>query len=94
MWRWLEEFRQPVLKCGRVGHVERERTRQAYVRPDPALDLFWTRYVAVRVVERQTYCGRCGLADPWKQVDRRGLNGLTMPSAMHDQLRLKGRVEI
>lgn len=92
--RMLEEMRNPRLKCKRVGHNMRTETYRYYEESSREKDIFWLRYVAVRVVYEQQRCVRCGHETSLEEVDRTGLHGLTMSDDMWEKMRREGRVRI
>ena len=85
--RWWREFRQPALKCARLGHAMRVERVRVYLWPST----FWNS-VADTAVEITPVCGRCGLKGETATESRSSLQGLNMPSDDWDTLKEQGRL--
>lgn len=85
--RWWKEFRDPSLKCARVGHTERKRYRTGYVRPKD-----WGRYICEKVTQEAPCCRRCGLLlGEFQDVgSRQGFTGYSWPSYQAAEFRENG----
>lgn len=88
--RWLREWRNPALKCQRLGHATGLEFRKGYRRPD--FDKGEHRhYVCVSVYEDRPACLRCEqpLGD-WRQVHRRGFNSYSWPGDQAEKFETAG----
>jgi len=73
--RFFDEWKNPALKCERVGHIAETKQRRGFT---------WSgKYgcVADSVSQRRAVCRTCGKElSEWEDTHRSGLNGLSMPS--------------
>jgi hypothetical protein len=91
--RWWAEFRDPSLKCARLGHNMIERRQGVLLDSDPDTPSFWSsRWVALEATEVTPTCSRCGHKEPMRLEDKRYLTGLTLPSDRMKALRRDGRI--
>lgn len=90
MNRWLRELWHPAEKCERVGHRMRPVLTPVYLYPPDGT--FLRGHVADRAVEVSAECRRCGEKTEVRITDRRGLNGLSMPTDKWETLEREGRL--
>lgn len=84
MFRFFREFRNPSLKCERVGHIRIIEEREGYVWP--ANTPF--SHVADSCDQQRVICSRCDQElEPWKETDRSGIHSLSMGSSYWTKLK-------
>ena len=89
MLRWLSEFRNPSLKCVRLGHDWKEEKRTGYVRPW-TLPGHYFRAVVVRIKQQREICQRCKILHPekgeWKTFFSAGIQVFSSSLEEFDKL--------
>lgn len=77
--RWWREFKNPALKCERVGHSLGTEVRAGFVKPERA-DGY--SYICMGVTQRRLACIRCRAPmGDWTDSGRRqGFTGFSWPS--------------
>ena len=90
--RWWREFRNPILKCQRLGLCKpRTTTFSGYRLPVGELE---RRYVAFRESGTVMKCSRCGLELDRNVTESEALDGLTLDTDVYAKLRKNGRVDL
>ncbi len=78
--RFIEEWKNPALKCERVGHRKGVEFRKGYRKPDYSNGEYRS-YVCVAVEEERIACPRCKAAfGEWRVTHRKGFTGYNWPS--------------
>ena len=84
--RWLKELFRPKRKCERLGHLPYEQRRKGYAWPGKEY-----RSVADEVVQKRTRCARChDILEDWEEVQRDGIQSLSMEEGRWDILKEDG----
>jgi len=86
--RWWREFRNPTLKCERLGHSMKARSYQGYEKSTDR----WC--VAYSVRGKMLFCSRCGIVQSRTVDDRHAIHSLTLDRFYDDRLHEKGFVEL
>ena len=86
--RWFREFRNPSLRCERVGHKPVIEWRRGLL-PPKVTGFFGG--VADRVRQERHVCARCGAElKAWETTQRRSIDSLSGPSDMFEAIRNGG----
>lgn len=84
-WR---EFRNPALKCERIGHNPDHRWYRGFEKPSKGF-----RCVADSVSGEISYCGRCHVHLGRTVTERNGIHELSLDTSVFYKLRTEGFVE-
>ena len=83
--RFWNEFRNPKLKCERVGHKNQIEWREGYLKPKWG-DLNYSYTVMNDVHQERRCCARCGDADEWVTTKRSGIQSFSAYKDMWSQI--------
>lgn len=82
--RAFNEWRNPLLKCFRIGHRMKDEVQSGIVAPSRRFA------IADSVVRRRGVCTRCPHKGEWVVTERRGIDALTMPESHWQIMRRDG----
>lgn len=84
--RFFREQHHPEERCQRLGHFEQTEKREGFSKPEN-----YRSDVADEVKQERIVCGWCNkVIKDWETKKRHGIQGLTMSSRCHEELREKG----
>lgn len=84
--RWLNEWKNPALKCDRIGHRMGVEYRRGYTRPED-----YRYYVCDEVKQTRQVCLRCKINfGEWETKKLRSLTGFSWPTSQVDAFDEKG----
>lgn len=88
---WRRRKAHRAFLCGRGEHDYRTEQGEFYRYPSKSPG--WPSYgVADVTTEQRQVCPHCGDERPWLEINRRAIQGISLPGPMMDTLREKGRV--
>jgi hypothetical protein len=87
--RFWQEFRNPKLKCERVGHKIIVEWRRGYAKPHRS-DWDYYRTVMNKIRQERRCCTRCREAGDWKVTEKDSIQSFSAPQSTYDAINKGG----